>query len=1200
MTFSKAPPRNGVITPCTTHASPIPRTFEGKKYYGAADVAKILGVNKTTVTRWNTTLYFDCPLFTADERAHDGTFLYKVERVMQLKAVYHKDWMRGGYELSPTTSDFPVISHPVPPVNEVSPSFKPIPDHVINEIKEISPDTLAAHNIIYEARKSIGGKPSYVCSNCNNGTGHDGTGISPNCKSGVWLYHCFRCDETFDNIHLLALHYNLNPHSDFQEICRLACNEFNIYLESNYQPIHNTKHSTPKKVDKVNGPPPFEKSQEELANEKKELELIRSDISNAQANLDLLPVDARRGLLLETLRHFGCGYLDKWTSPKSRVSNTYATPTPRLIVPSGDHYLARLIVPIDSFDEYTQQFVQPKQHAGTKVPFNFKSISNDNMNIIVEGEIDAMSIWQATNGKFPVVATSGATGYSEFVRLVKEKFGQAESKPQFLILFDSDEAGRNNSQKLQDALKPDFPVVCSFMSEEISKIDANDILRENGQDKLAGLIDSIVSNAKTNLEKLVADIAEESARKEKVSEWVGTNGEIEPAIFDKLKSEADYLKSLTVEKITSALVNESKTLHAVAACQFYDFYRQVADEFIARVSSAKSAAKKAVQSATADKPVTDSVKATAMIDMKAISDSVKKIVTQIAKAHKNYTLKLKAEKAKLKHEQRVQAAEQYRADSIERLMYLQTQPQTIERDNEMRQIIANSCSWREDKYGNKISVLSTMANYDLIFTYDPVLSGLFAYDEFKQADVFTKPVYWRKNFSLHEAWQDSDDANLRIYLRRNYTDISNEKLCSDTFQSYSWKNSFHVVKDYLNNLPKWDGIPRAETLFIKFLRVEDTYYSREVTMNWLFGALARIFFPGCEYQTALVLNGPQKIGKSTMAKLLGGKWHAVLKDSVEDSHAIDVLQSAWIVELEEFWAGGKAAVNALKAFISANADDRREVYARKAKKFLRHCVFIITCNDQQFLKDKTGNRRFLVLRCLSKKFDYVEGLTEEYIQQVWAEALYKFNEKFADGFDASKLQLSAETQQRAEEIAETFTVDDSLDGEINAFLNVKIPPYPIWKVLTKEERHKFFLTNSIALDEDDWQMRKKKLKPSEITEFDSALANPKFTRKMEKHTPYGSVTCIVVYGSVYRTETCAAEIFNECFGNDKRKTMFRINEVLSTLEGWELSENRSKDFHDCYGDQRRIYSRKEIPVDLASKEKNLPADMSIDDTDLPF
>ena len=170
-----------------------------------------------------------------------------------------------------------------------------------------------------------------------------------------------------------------------------------------------------------------------------------------------------------------------------------------------------------------------------------------------------------------------------------------------------------------------------------------------------------------------------------------------------------------------------------------------------------------------------------------------------------------------------------------------------------------------------------------------------------------------------------------------------------------------------------------------------------------------------------------------------------------------------------------------------------------------------------------------------------------------------------------------------------------MDGEINAFLNIKIPPYPIWKLLTKEERHKFHLTNSITLEEADWQMRKKKLKPSEVAEFDAALANPKFTRKIDKNTPYGSITFIVVYGSVSRTETCASEIFNECFGNDKRKSIFRINEVLSTLEGWGLSENRSKDFHDCYGDQRRIYYRKETP-----EINNLSVEETNQDFDLPF
>ena len=41
---------------------PMPREFNGKKYYGAADVAKILGVTQKTVWKWQNELYFDCPL----------------------------------------------------------------------------------------------------------------------------------------------------------------------------------------------------------------------------------------------------------------------------------------------------------------------------------------------------------------------------------------------------------------------------------------------------------------------------------------------------------------------------------------------------------------------------------------------------------------------------------------------------------------------------------------------------------------------------------------------------------------------------------------------------------------------------------------------------------------------------------------------------------------------------------------------------------------------------------------------------------------------------------------------------------------------------------------------------------------------------------------------------------------------------------
>ena len=63
-----------------------PRTFEGKKYFGAEDVARIIGVDRSQVLRWHYNGWF-----TADNRAHDGRYLYEIERVEQLKSVYSPD-----------------------------------------------------------------------------------------------------------------------------------------------------------------------------------------------------------------------------------------------------------------------------------------------------------------------------------------------------------------------------------------------------------------------------------------------------------------------------------------------------------------------------------------------------------------------------------------------------------------------------------------------------------------------------------------------------------------------------------------------------------------------------------------------------------------------------------------------------------------------------------------------------------------------------------------------------------------------------------------------------------------------------------------------------------------------------------------------------------------------------------------------------
>ena len=402
-----------------------------------------------------------------------------------------------------------------------------------------------------------------------------------------------------------------------------------------------------------------------------------------------------------------------------------------------------------------------------------------------------------------------------------------------------------------------------------------------------------------------------------------------------------------------------------------------------------------------------------------------------------------------------------------RLEELKLQPPTPERDNEIIALINDLADWKLDKFSNaRIKTKVTAKNAHLFFDNDPLLDGLFGYDEFCRYQVLLKVPYWKKGGSVGDKIENDDDAHIRLYLRDNYGEFSDDSLVADCITVYAHKQSFNPVKKYLESL-KWDGTPRAETFFIDFLGVDDTDYSRKISINWLMGAIARLYYPGCEYQSALVLQGFQGIGKSYVTEMLGGKWHIKLTDSLDDSHAIDAIKSAWIAEIEEWTAGRKADINAAKSFISRGYDTRRGAYERREEKTARHCVFVVTVNDSQFLRDQTGNRRFLILECRNAANQIKKILSEEYVNQVWAEVLNKFNELMKDGFNIAKLRLPDEIKEQAENTADRFLLDDGLATEIKAFLDTPIPARPIWLMMTKTERRKFFEAGSIYLYLDD-------------------------------------------------------------------------------------------------------------------------------------
>ena len=710
-----------------------------------------------------------------------------------------------------------------------------------------------------------------------------------------------------------------------------------------------------------------------------------------------------------------------------------------------------------------------------------------------------------------------------------------------------------------------------------------------------------------------------------------------------------WLDTLESENFTADDARNFKHIHSVALAMTYGFVA-AAEKFFTIIKKAKDAArirlKNAESGLTARLSETEANEINALLEgvhVETIRRLVDREVTALSKAHSDF-LKTETRRKKREEAKKKQAEEiaQYKSNE-EQLKELKSQPQSPERDAKIIETIKQLCEWQYDKQGNPVAIKGTQANMDLIFN-DPALDGLIGFDEFQEADVFLKAPPWRKilktagdsesdynanasykNNLLYKGkeWSDRDDAQFRAYLRRTYKEFSAEKIIFDTVTSYSDANSFHEVKDYFYNLPKWDGIPRAETFFIDWLNVADSKFVREVTMKWLTAAIARIFHPGCEFQWALVLHGNQKIGKGYILKRIGGKWYKAISDRVDDPHAADTVKLVWIGEFKEMNGMRKADVNAIKNFIELPADTRRFAYARRAKTVPRHCVFAITVNDDSFLSDLTGNRRFLILHSNLPKLGYVREVRGEklnddnVIAQIWAEVYEHYKELFKNGFDERKLELSSEAEHTGEEIANTYLNDNGLTGEIEAFLKTKILPPVIWHLMTSDERRKFNAESKFEIEKRDLIARfknsAKKISAKRQAEFDAAITESDSVLHVDIRNRFSgeSVAGLKFFGTEYRQHVCAAEIFNEAFApNDKRKSMARIHEILAQMDGWHLGKRIQK--YPVYGDQKKVYYRNEEIqpdndqdenvdiVQLESKDLNGTESLPFDPDDIPF
>ncbi|MCD7724941.1 MAG: virulence-associated E family protein [Clostridiales bacterium] len=428
--------------------------------------------------------------------------------------------------------------------------------------------------------------------------------------------------------------------------------------------------------------------------------------------------------------------------------------------------------------------------------------------------------------------------------------------------------------------------------------------------------------------------------------------------------------------------------------------------------------------------------------------------------------------------------------------------------------------WKNQlQYEKKTAMLkNNLHNIRLIMQHDTFMRNI-VFNQLADGMEIKGEVPWKHPGKF---WRDADDAQLICYVddkygtfsQRNY-DIAVTKAVDD--------RSYHPIRKMFETLPVWDRVKRVETLLIDYLGAEDTRYVRSVTRKSLCAAYMRVYYPGIKFDTMIVLNGAQGIGKSTLIAALGMEWFSdsLALSDMNDKTAAEKLQGYWILEIGELAGMKKADIDKVKAFISRQDDKYRASFGRRVTPHPRQCIFFGTTNSENgYLRDITGNRRFWNVKVTGKGKYKPWDLTPDVIAQIWAEVaeIAKSGEK---------LYLDDDLEAYAKQEQASAMEQDEREGIIRDYLDMLLPEN--WNEMDLYRRREYIQ------DTDD------PTRPN---------------------------------GTVKRMSVSNMEIWRECFGKPKAELRptdsYAISAIMARIDGWDRSSHFER--QPIYGKQR-VYQR---------------------------
>lgn len=336
-------------------------------------------------------------------------------------------------------------------------------------------------------------------------------------------------------------------------------------------------------------------------------------------------------------------------------------------------------------------------------------------------------------------------------------------------------------------------------------------------------------------------------------------------------------------------------------------------------------------------------------------------------------------------------------------------------------------AWLDQKTG----LFKTCATTLQLVLSDPVLCGMdIAYDTFRGQIVLREHNSPANDCPLG-GWQqfcDAENFALRVRLENPIMRFKpgsiSKDLLYDAVNHRAAQHHVDIMLDYLAAvLPEWDGVCRAERFFLDYGGAEDSEVARAAG-RYLWGMLyRRASSPEpCKADISIIMTGPQGCHKSQSVRALAlEEDFAAELDFRQDNKELALLMSGrTVIEVPEMQGFSRRENSDLKAFLSLDRDSYRILYSQDIRTVTRRCLFIMTTNEQQILRDATGSRRFAVIEVAKMRDDLIQRDR----LQLWAEGRQIFLEEGAKRLHTRLERATANTEQNIRYATQDAWADD--------------------------------------------------------------------------------------------------------------------------------------------------------------------------------